>query len=90
MPKQKPIESFESNLAGLEEIIEKLESEGLTLDKALLYFEKGIQHIRACDAQLKKADGTLKELLKGENGKFVEKVLGVDLSSALGGEQLDD
>jgi exodeoxyribonuclease VII small subunit len=89
MPK-KSTESFEDNLAGLEQTIEKLESEGLTLDKALLYFEKGIGHIRACDARLKKADGALKELLKGENGKFVEKVLGVDLSSALGGEQLDD
>lgn len=82
--------SFEANLAGLEEAIEKLEAEGLTLDKALLYFEKGIGHMRICDAQLKKADGALKELLKGENGEFVEKILGVDLSSALGGEKLND
>ena len=89
MPK-KSAQTFEENLSGLESVIEKLESEGLTLDKALQYFEKGIQHIRACDAQLKKADGTLKELLKGENGAFVEKVLGIDLSSAFGGERLDD
>lgn len=82
--------TFEEALAGLEEVVEQLESEELTLDKALQFFEKGIQYIRTCDEQLKRTDGALKELLKGENGEFIEKVIGVKLSSVLEGESKDE
>jgi exodeoxyribonuclease VII small subunit len=82
--------SFEDALAELEEIIGHLEGDELTLDSALAYFEKGIALLRQCDAQLKRADGKLRELLKGENGEFVEKVLGVNLGSVLGAEQFDE
>jgi exodeoxyribonuclease VII small subunit len=74
--------TFEDAIDGLEKVVEQLERDDLTLDKALEHFEKGIQYIRVCDEQLKRADGTLKELLKGENGEFIEKIIGAKLDSA--------
>jgi exodeoxyribonuclease VII small subunit len=88
MPKNK--QSFEQSLEKLEDIIAKLESEDLALDEALDYFEKGITLMRSCEQHLKNAEGKLKELLKGDNGEFVEKVLGISLESVVGGEDFDE
>lgn len=68
--------SFEEALKELERIIEQLEREDLTLSDALEYFERGVALMRSCDMHLKSAEGTLKEILKGENGEFIEKILG--------------
>ena len=46
--------------------------------------------MRSCDAHLKSAQGKLRELLKGENGEFVEKVLGITLESFIAGDSCDD
>lgn len=67
---------FEKALADLENIIEKLESDDLTLDTALSHFEKGVALMRSCENHLKSAEGKLKELLQGEDGELVEKILG--------------
>jgi exodeoxyribonuclease VII small subunit len=88
MTKKKP--SFEESLEKLEEIIVKLESEDLALDEALDYFGQGVKLMRACDTHVRSAEGKLKELLKGEDGKFVEKVLGITLDSVVGGEEFDE
>lgn len=73
--------SFEDALAKLEKTIEQLESDDLTLDKSLQLFEEGIGLLRTCDTHLKKAKGKVTELLKGDNGEYVEKVLGETLES---------
>ncbi|MBD3346137.1 MAG: exodeoxyribonuclease VII small subunit [Chitinivibrionales bacterium] len=78
--------TFEKALKNLEGIIEKLESDDLTLDKALEYFEKGISLMRTCESHLKSAEGKLKELLKGEDGEFVEKTLGITADSLISGD----
>ncbi|MCP4647375.1 MAG: exodeoxyribonuclease VII small subunit [bacterium] len=83
-------ETFESGIKKLEAIIEDLEDENLTLDKALGQFEKGIKLMRVCENHLRNAEGKLKELLKGEDGEFVEKVLGVTLNSVVGGDDFDE
>ncbi|MBD3392278.1 MAG: exodeoxyribonuclease VII small subunit [Chitinivibrionales bacterium] len=83
-------ESFEESLTKLEKLIEKLESNDLALDEALDYFEQGVKLLRACDAHLKSAEGTLKELLTGEDGEFIEKALGISLASVVGGEDFDE
>jgi len=75
--------TFEKALAELESIIEALEKPDLTLDTSLDLFEKGVTLIRTCDAHLKKAQGRVQELLKGENGEFVEKIIGPTLESFL-------
>lgn len=75
--------TFEDALAALEGVISELEKEGLSLDRALTIFEQGISLMRKCDSHLKNAQGKMKELLKGEDGEFVEKVLGDTLESFL-------
>lgn len=82
--------SFEEALAQLEETNEQLEKGDLTLENALVYFEKGIALVRCCESHLTKADGKLSQLLKGENGRVVEKVLGVTLQSLLSGDNGDE
>ncbi|MDG5815874.1 exodeoxyribonuclease VII small subunit [Chitinispirillales bacterium ANBcel5] len=87
--KNKINRSFEEALCELESVIEQLEREDLTLDKALEHFENGISLMRHCDSHLKNAQGKLKELLKDENGKWVTKVSGVTLQSFIEGEEVD-
>ena len=87
MPKEKV--TFEKALERLEEIVGKLESGDLTLDSALEYFEKGIGLMRTCDSHLKNAEGRIRELLKGDNGEFVERVLGMNADSILGEDEAD-
>ena len=82
--------SFESALSELESIIEHLESEELTLDSALSYFERGISLMRICDAHLNLARGKITELFRGEDGAFAEKVLGASLESFLNQENNHD
>ena len=69
--------SFEEALKEMEGIIEQLERDDLTLSDALAHFERGVTLMRVCDAHLKSAEGKLTELTKGENGEFIEKLLGV-------------
>lgn len=81
--------TFESSLAELEKTIEELEEVDLTLDTSLELFEKGVGLIRNCDTHLKKARGKITELLRGENGDFVEKILGNSLESFVSKEDTD-
>jgi exodeoxyribonuclease VII small subunit len=83
-------ESFEVALKELERIIARLESEELSLEEMLAHFETGVNLIRTCDTHLSSAEGKLKELLAGENGELVEKVLGPTLASFLAGEKDDE
>lgn len=78
--------SFEEALLELEKTIEELERDDLTLEKALHFFEHGISLMRSCDSHLKSAQGKIQQLLRGENGAFVEKVLGNTLESFLNRE----
>lgn len=75
--------TFESALNELESIVRQLERDDLTLDSALACFERGIYLMRTCDACLNQARGRITELIRGDNGKFVEKVLGTTLESFL-------
>ena len=81
--------TFEEALEELENVIEHLERDDLTLDSALLRFEEGIRLMRCCDTHLKSARGRLKELIKSEDGEFITKVLGESLESFTGGENND-
>jgi exodeoxyribonuclease VII small subunit len=83
-------ETFETAIKKLESIIANLENEELTLKDALENFEKGVTLMRICDNHLRSAEGKLKELLKGEDGAFVEKTLGITLDSFIDGEDLDE
>jgi exodeoxyribonuclease VII small subunit len=82
--------TFEQSLGELERVVGELERDDLTLENALHFFENGIHLIRRCDSHLKSAQGKVKELFKGDNGEFIEKVLGLSLESFLTGESTDD
>ncbi|MDD5672967.1 MAG: exodeoxyribonuclease VII small subunit [Chitinivibrionales bacterium] len=69
--------TFEKALAELEGLIARLESDELTLEEAVENFEKGVGLLRTCQARLAGADGKISELLKGEQGQFLERELGL-------------
>lgn len=81
--------TFESAIADLEKMVQKLEDDDLSLDEALLCFERGIGLMRICDERLNRVRGKITELLRGEDGEFIEKTLGKTLESFLNEEDKD-
>jgi exodeoxyribonuclease VII small subunit len=75
--------TFENALEELGTIVHSLEQDDLTLNDALSYFERGISLMKMCDTHLNHARGKITELLKGEDGAFAEKILGMSLESFL-------
>ena len=57
------VPSLEVRLRRLEEIVSRLESEDLELDKALALFEEGVGHVREAESALAKAELRVEELL---------------------------
>jgi exodeoxyribonuclease VII small subunit len=72
--------SFEDALRDLEAVVAALEKEDVTLDDALGHFERGVGLMRTCDEHLRNAEGKLKELIKGKDGAYAERILGSMLS----------
>jgi exodeoxyribonuclease VII small subunit len=66
-------QSFEKALAELEEIVEKLEKEGLPLNESLALFEKGVKLARFLRGELGKAEKKIDILLKDEKGEVKEE-----------------
>lgn len=60
--------NFENSLSKLNQIVEKMESGGLTLEESLKYFEQGIALTRQCQQALKDAEQKVQILLE-KNGK---------------------
>jgi exodeoxyribonuclease VII small subunit len=61
--------SFEDALAGLEAIVERLETGALPLEQALAAFEQGVRLSRRCAEQLEASERRI-ELLVREGGAF--------------------
>ena len=62
--------NFEKGLRRLEEIVEQLESGGLSLDQSLSVFQEGIELFRFCTQKLNDAQKTVEKLVKRTNGGF--------------------
>ena len=60
--------TFEQSLARLEAIVEEMEREELSLDRALALFEEGIEQLRAASAELSRAEASVKVLTERANG----------------------
>jgi exodeoxyribonuclease VII small subunit len=60
--------NFEKALAELNQLVEKMEQGGLSLEASLQYFEKGISLTRQCQQALKAAEQKVQILLE-KNGK---------------------
>lgn len=66
------IKDFESALQSLEDIVQQLESGGLTLDRALELFEEGTRLSRFCSAKLEEAERRVELLIKDAEGAWKE------------------
>ncbi len=62
--------SFEKALEELEQIVEKLEKGGLSLNESLSLFEKGVKLARFLRKELEKAEKRVEILLKDEKGEL--------------------
>ena len=60
--------SFETALQELEKIVEELERPEVPLDRALLLFEQGIEHLRVASADLARAEESVKVLVAKAGG----------------------
>ena len=71
MPAKKTITpDFESAMKELEQIVESMENDQLTLDESLKQFERGVDLSRICQNNLKKAEQKVEQLVK-KHGELV-------------------
>ena len=73
MTKNKEL-SFEENLKELEEIVEKLESGDIDLEKSVKLYEQGMILKKNCENKLKKVEMQIKKI-KLENNKIKKENL---------------
>jgi exodeoxyribonuclease VII small subunit len=62
--------TFESELARLEEIVEMLAADGVSLDEALRLFEEGVARLRTVTGRLSAAEERIALLSEREDGGF--------------------
>jgi exodeoxyribonuclease VII small subunit len=62
---------FEKDLERLEQIVEALETGGLSLDESLKRFEEGIKLARRCEKALTDAEKRIEILVKNAQGEIV-------------------
>ncbi len=66
---------FENSLKRLEEIVEALEQQELTLDASLKIFEEGVHLSRRCLQQLDEAEKKIELLIQKEDGEYESQPL---------------
>lgn len=70
MPKKKTAAfNFETAVEGLETIVEQMEEGDLSLEQAMLEFEKGVKITRECQQALQQAEQKVKVLIE-KQGEF--------------------
>ena len=69
MPKK---QNFEYTLSELQSIVQKLESDSLSLQKMVDYFEDGMKLMKICRSQLDEVENRISILVK-ENDELSEK-----------------
>ena len=62
---------FEKDIEKLEQIVEALETGGLSLDDALKRFEEGVKLARRCEKALSEAERKIEILTKNAEGELV-------------------
>ncbi len=76
---------FEEKLKRLEEIVDKLSSPELELDKSLKLFEEGVKLVRELNTELNNARGKVIEFQK-----YLEEIEAQDTEVEEGTEEADD
>ena len=77
MAESKP-KSFEEGLQQLESVVQKLESDGLTLEESLVEFEKGVKLAKDLQVQLEQAKRRVDVLKQSLNGELETSPLDSD------------
>lgn len=80
--------TFEASLKRLEEIVQQLESDAVSLDQSVELFQEGRELARRCEALLKTAQETIDAAVAGNVPQ--QKPLASKAVSVLDEEQLDD
>lgn len=63
--------TFETALARLEKIVEKMDSGEPSLEEALKLFSEGTELVRYCSSVIEDAEGKLEVLVQGKDGRDV-------------------
>jgi exodeoxyribonuclease VII small subunit len=66
-------QTFEKAMDKLEKIVQELESNDLTLEKAIKKFEEGVQLSKFCSEKLDETEKRITILLKDQNDHIFEK-----------------
>ncbi len=61
---------FEAALEELEDIVDRLDREGVGLDEAISLFERGIERLGSAKEWLASVSGRIEELITTSTGKF--------------------
>ena len=62
--------TFETELARLEEIVDRLSTDSVSLDEALRLFEEGVSRLRAVTGRLSAAEARIALLSERDDGSF--------------------
>jgi exodeoxyribonuclease VII small subunit len=73
-------ERFENQLEKLEDIVARLEDEGVGLEEALDLFENGMELVKTCRARLEKVEQRVAKLLETDSGEPDTEPLDVEVS----------
>ena len=73
MKQKKSEKSFESSYTRLEKILEKLESEDVTLEETIKLYEEGLSLTKFCYEKLNNAELRIKEINKSTKGNLEVK-----------------
>ena len=63
---------LESAMARLEEVVEKISAEGVSLEEALALYEEGIALVKQCNSKLESAERKINALKVGKDGELCE------------------
>lgn len=69
-----PPKKFEQAMKQLEEIVQRLEQEELSLDESLKIFEEGMELSKFCYDKLNQAEQRLKKIVKKDEGFQLELI----------------
>ena len=65
---------FEKSMKRLEEIVEKMEQEELTLDESLKIFEEGVELSKLCHDKLDQVEQKMQTIVKKSDGFQLELI----------------
>ncbi len=68
MARKKAENTFENSFTRLEQILEKLESENVSLEETIELYEEGLKLTKFCYDKLSKAELRIKEITNSANG----------------------